>query len=148
MWKRPPYLSQPPIELPCCQLLTGMNALRYFGYDTPEPGCPVFEYLVDLAQCRESGARNVKEAWWDLGLLWREFPFDLVTMHWWLARGFPVSISAMCSGGGHMGLVIGGEGNILKVVNWWRGHVVSFVDVTELVMPEDYRTMHVFCPGI
>ena len=147
MARRPKYLTQPPIELPCCQLLTGLNALRYYGHTTPEPGDPIFDYLVDLAECRHGGATNVESAWWDLGLVWETKPLHINEIGWWVCSGIPVSITALLPDGtAHMGLVVGIDGDDLHIVNWYSNHPVAKVKLQDLDIPDVYREIHVFAP--
>jgi len=122
----------------CCSLVTLLNALRYWGKDTPSPtdSDPTeWESLVDLAGCRHGSAIMVDRLAAHLGIerhplrdvkeVCASVPAELTVWN-------PEEVgSAM-----HSVLVIGGVWPRLKMVNyhWRKGPVVETV---EPMLPDD-----------
>lgn len=124
MPKRWPYLTQPPIEHPNCQLLAGLNAIRFHGAYSPEPGDPVYDVLMDIANCWYEGATNAKEAWQCAGLA---VETGVLTLDWLTNRldaHIPVAITGEFEVP-HMGLVIDVHKDCLQIVNWVANEPIS-----------------------
>lgn len=111
------YISQKRKGYYCCQLISILNALRYYGISTPRPGGEGWEKLVDEAGCRK---KPLPDFWgWAkrFGLNAEEIPFNYES----IKANLPVEIEvkAKLFGGimHHSVLVVGVQGDILIVAN-------------------------------
>lgn len=66
---KPIYLKQEgEFSYFCCALYAMCNAKRFLGEDTPTPGTPEWEGLVDIVACRHGSAIRIEEGAEALGL--------------------------------------------------------------------------------
>lgn len=100
-------------HLSCCQLISALNAARYFGLPTPGRISDEFEQLVNWADCRKGPATNMNAVATSLGLYRRLIHLDFATV----VKHLPVSLIATV-GECHEFLAVDCQGTELKVINY------------------------------
>ena len=135
------YLTQPHAKLPegsgCCHLLTALNAARFYGRPTTEPGTTDFERFIDLVRCRYGAALRLEETWRLLGLEVQLGPHALGWVGRALGDGCPVGLSVFAPDFGfHSVLAIDYDGDgDLSLVNWEAARPISKVAWEHLQVP-------------
>lgn len=121
----------------CCGLIALLNAARYYGVKTTEPGEAAYEELVDLAKCRHGsiiGKHLVAE---HLGL--RLLSLDVIPFR--PRSTYPIYWAVVNpeKAGSHLHatLVIGvrAEGLVLVNYRWQTGPVVEVVPPGQIEVP-------------
>ncbi len=135
-----PYLLQGEYSRPACQLFSLINALRYYGYDTPTPGTPDWEHLIEVSGCEYGEVANFRAAASALGLGVFAIPLPRGASLRAALEHVPAALTVLNPHEGvafHNVLLIGGDVHRALLVNyhWLTGPVVEAVPWEEIDFP-------------
>ena len=122
----------------CCTLFALCNALRYFGQTTPEPDTPEWEAFIDRIGCRHGNAIHIERTADALGLRRTRIAPEDVALHIPSMLVVYMPTPAGQTAPRHMVLVVGAEGDRLRLVNYrlkGDGPVVEEVPFSQIKMP-------------
>jgi len=135
---RPRYIAQDAANgHACCLPIAVLNACRFYGRDTVEPGTEEWEAAVDRWKCRSGSALGTENIYQQSGLEFRELPPGPGPVLQALDDGFPVVIHVGHDSsriGLHTALATRRDGPMIEVVNLNgpRGPLVQWHDIQKL----------------
>jgi len=108
-----------------------LNAMIFWGRkrEVPLPGSKEFERLLDISNCRYTGATNIQDACFIYGIKMIPIHPSLDVIQKCLDNNMPVGLEVAGRGGGtdingdpitHMITVVGYSGIVLHVVNMYQ----------------------------